>query len=123
MMAEKARTFSDQETLERILSSDHPREAKTLGRAVKNYDEAKWNEMRFAAVVQGSVHKFSQNAGLRQELLGTGDQILVEASPEDRIWGIGLREGDPDAMVPARWNGKNLLGFALMEARERLRHE
>lgn len=73
--------------------------------------------------MEGNLHKFRQDDRLRDYLLGTGDRVLVEASPMDRIWGIGLAEGDERAQDPARWRGLNLLGFALMETRERLREE
>jgi ribA/ribD-fused uncharacterized protein len=71
-------------------------------------------------VVAGSVHKFGQDPALRAHLLGTGSRVLVEASPRDRIWGIGLTADDDRAARPQLWQGLNLLGFALMEARQRL---
>lgn len=80
-----------------------------------------WERERFALVVAGSVHKFGQNAELREFLVNTGDRVLVEASPVDRIWGIGLAADDPRAENPASWRGLNLLGFALMDARAELR--
>ena len=88
---------------------------------MRGFDEAVWERERFGIVVEGSVHKFGQDAALRQFLLGTGERVLVEASPRDRIWGIGLAADDERATDPARWRGLNLLGFALMEAREVLR--
>jgi hypothetical protein len=119
MMAEKARTFGDDETLRLILKSGSPKEAKALGREVKNYNDEKWASVRFEAVIRGNVAKFSP-ADRRLILLDTGNKVLVEASPEDRIWGIGLTEDHPNVHVPSRWPGQNLLGFALMEARKRL---
>jgi ribA/ribD-fused uncharacterized protein len=79
-----------------------------------------WARERFRIVVEGSVHKFGAHPELLAYLLGTGDRGLVEASPMDRVWGIGLAADDEAAMDPERWRGPNLLGFALMEARERL---
>lgn len=79
-----------------------------------------WARERFGIVVEGSVHKFSSDQALLGYLLGTAGRVLVEASPLDRVWGIGLAADDPRAHDPARWRGDNLLGFALMEARERL---
>lgn len=117
MMAEKARLFGDDEMLEQILSSVHPRKAKQLGREVKNYDEKRWREHRFEIVTTGNVAKFSQNEKLKTFLLNTGNRVLVEASPRDRIWGIGMGKSNPDVQNPAKWRGLNLLGFALMEAR------
>ena len=100
---------------------DQPGAAKRAGRLVRGFDDAIWERERFAIVRSGSVHKFGQHAELRDYLLGTGDRVLVEASPLDRVWGIGLAADDERAQDPARWRGLNLLGFALMEAREELR--
>ncbi len=120
MMAGKARLFGDAEAERRILAAEHPAEAKKAGRLVRDFDEATWERERFALVVEGSVHKFTAHADLRAFLLDTGDRVLVEASPVDRVWGIGLAADDEAATDPERWRGPNLLGFALMEARERL---
>ncbi|MEU1709444.1 NADAR family protein [Streptomyces sp. NPDC005706] len=120
MMAEKARLFGDAEAEHRVLAAEHPAEAKKAGRLVRGFDEAIWERERFRIVVEGSVHKFAAHAGLSAFLRGTGDRVLVEASPVDRVWGIGLAAGDEAASDPERWRGPNLLGFALMEARERL---
>ncbi|MFF7167584.1 NADAR family protein [Streptomyces sp. NPDC008086] len=123
MMAAKARLFGDAEAERRALEAGHPSEAKKAGRLVRGFDEATWERERFRIVVEGSVHKFGADAALRAFLLRTGDRVLVEASPVDRVWGIGLAAGDDGAGDPQRWRGPNLLGFALMEARERLRAE
>ena len=120
MMAEKARLFGDAAALALVLESSTPAAAKGAGRAVQGYDDAAWGAARADAVVRGNVAKFSQHADLHAFLAGTGDHVLVEASPRDRIWGIGMGRSNPDAGDPARWRGRNLLGFALMEARERL---
>ncbi len=88
---------------------------------MRGFDEAVWERERFGIVVEGSVHKFAAHPALRRFLLDTGDRVLVEASPVDRVWGIGLAADDEAAMDPERWRGPNLLGFALMAARERLR--
>lgn len=123
MMAEKARLFGDAEAERRALAAGHPSEAKKAGRLVRGFDEETWERERFRIVVEGSVHKFASHPGLRSFLLGTGERVLVEASPVDRVWGIGLAADDEAAMDPQRWRGPNLLGFALMEARRRLREE
>lgn len=120
MMAAKARLFADAEAERRVLAAAHPAEAKKAGRLVRGFDEAAWQRERLGIVTEGSVHKFAADAGLRDFLLGTGDRVLVEASPVDRVWGIGLAATDAGAEDPERWKGANLLGFALMEARERL---
>lgn len=121
MMAAKARLFEDAGAEQRILAARSPAQAKKEGRLVRGFDEETWRRERFRIVVEGSVHKFASDAGLRAFLLGTGRRVLVEASPMDRVWGIGLAADDEAAMDPQRWRGPNLLGFALMEARERLR--
>ena len=123
MMAGKARLFDDAETLEKIMVSNDPQVIKKLGRQVRNFDSAAWDKVKYALIVAGNVCKFSQNAALRDFLLATGDSILAEASPYDRIWGIGLAEEDPRAQDPRHWQGQNLLGFALMEVRDILRSE
>ncbi|WP_432197962.1 NADAR family protein [Streptomyces sp. bgisy027] len=121
MMAEKARLFSDPDAERQVLAAEHPSLAKKAGRLVRGFDNAAWERERFRIVVEGSVHKFGAHPELRAFLLGTGDRVLVEASPVDRVWGIGLAARDDGAGDPERWRGPNLLGFALMEARERLR--
>jgi ribA/ribD-fused uncharacterized protein len=121
MMAEKARMFGDEEARVAVLAAASPAAAKALGRGVRHFDEARWNAARFDIVVRGNVAKFGQNPGLRDFLLATGERVLVEASPRDRIWGIGLGAANPAAEQPRQWRGLNLLGFALMAARAQLR--
>ncbi|WP_367131508.1 MULTISPECIES: NADAR family protein [Streptomyces] len=120
MMAGKARLFGDAEAAAEAIAASHPKQAKDAGRKVRGFDEETWRRHRFGLVVEGSVHKFAQDAALSAYLLGTGNRVLVEASPLDRVWGIGLAADDERAADPARWQGDNLLGFALMEARQRL---
>jgi ribA/ribD-fused uncharacterized protein len=117
MMAEKARLFGDDEAREKILAAASPAAAKKLGRAVRGFHERKWERARFDIVVAGSRAKFGQNAALGAFLTGTRERVLVEASPVDRIWGIGLAATSPAATQPENWRGLNLLGFALMVAR------
>ncbi|QOV35233.1 NADAR family protein [Streptomyces ferrugineus] len=121
MMAEKARLFGDGEAERRVLAAGHPSQAKKAGRLVRGFDDATWERERFRIVVEGSIHKFSAHPDLREFLLATGERVLVEASPVDRVWGIGLAASDDGAGDPERWRGPNLLGFALMAARGRLR--
>jgi ribA/ribD-fused uncharacterized protein len=120
MMAEKARLFGDEDMRGQILATDDPSQAKRLGRRVRGFDEATWETARFALVTAGNLAKFEQNLPLRRHLLATGDDVLVEASPTDCIWGIGLAATDPRATDPSAWRGINLLGFALVAARARL---
>jgi ribA/ribD-fused uncharacterized protein len=121
MMAAKARLFGDEKAERLALEATSPALAKKAGRLVRGFDDAVWERERFGIVVDGSVHKFAAHADLREFLLGTGERVLVEASPMDRVWGIGLAADDERAADPSRWRGPNLLGFALMVARERLR--
>lgn len=120
MMAAKARLFDDADAERAVLAARTPAEAKHAGRLVRDFDDAIWTRERFAVVADGSRHKFASDPALRDFLVGTGRRVLVEASPLDRIWGIGLAADDPRADDPTKWRGANLLGFALMEARARL---
>jgi ribA/ribD-fused uncharacterized protein len=121
MMAGKAGLFEDDRAHQAILIAKSPAEAKALGRTVRGFDEATWVSQRKEIVVTGNVARFSQHPELRRFLLATHEAVLVEASPRDRIWGIGMGANDSRVEDPFAWNGLNLLGFALMEVRERLR--
>jgi ribA/ribD-fused uncharacterized protein len=121
MMTAKALLFGDTSAADRIRAAPHPRAAKALGREVRGFDEQHWAQRRFDLVVRGNLAKFSQHADLGNYLHGTGDRVLVEASPVDRAWGIGLAADDQRATSPEHWPGLNLLGFALMEVRHQLR--
>jgi ribA/ribD-fused uncharacterized protein len=121
MMAQKARLFNDQQNLDAILQCATPVEAKKLGRQVLHFDHTLWNAHCFDYVVQGNIGKFAQNPALKMFLLNTKERVLVEASPRDRIWGIGMGSNNPNACNPEQWRGKNQLGFALMAARDVLR--
>lgn len=123
MMAGKAEVFGDDEMRERIIAASGPAEAKQLGRKVRDFDDKTWKARRFDIVVEANIAKFAQNAALCGFLLGTGDQVLVEAAPRDRIWGIGMGRNNADARDPRQWRGQNLLGFALMKARAALREQ
>lgn len=118
MMAEKAALFGDRETRAQVLRASSPGAAKALGRQVRGFDEAVWTEKRFSIVVRANEAKFSQNPELLQFLKNTGSRVLVEASPVDKIWGIGLAQDDERAKDPNAWLGLNLLGFALMQVRD-----
>lgn len=95
-------------------------QAKAFGREVRGFDEKAWTEHRLEIVVAGNTAKFSQHEELGRFLVETGDRVLVEASPLDRVWGIGLTADDPRASDPAQWLGLNLLGVALTEVRSKL---
>ncbi|MGH9123620.1 MAG: NADAR family protein [Acidimicrobiales bacterium] len=120
MMAAKARLFGDDSTVKSILTEENPAVAKKLGRTVSNFEEHVWAAHRYQFVVDGNVAKFSQSPLLQGYLMSTAPKVLVEASPRDRIWGIGMGANNPKAVLPSEWRGGNLLGFALVEVRERL---
>ncbi|SFT44565.1 hypothetical protein SAMN05216474_0610 [Lishizhenia tianjinensis] len=117
MMYHKSLLFKDEEIAQKIQQSKSPGEAKDLGRQVRGFDIYTWEEKRFDIVVQGNLLKFSQNEDLKTFLLNTPNRVLVEASPVDEIWGIGLTKDSEKAQNPHTWRGLNLLGFALMETR------
>ena len=120
MMAAKARLFGDAEAEARILQANSPGHAKSIGREVRGFELKRWVEHRDAIVFEANLAKFSQNDELAAFLLGTKNRVLVEASPVDAIWGVGLAATDPAIATPAQWKGLNLLGFALMKVRQHL---
>ena len=123
MMHHKALLFGDDEVAAKILATDSPKAQKALGRKVRNFDNATWVSNRERIVYEGSRAKFTQSAALRKALLATGDAELVEASPLDKIWGIGLAAEDPRARDPTQWQGLNLLGKVLTRLKLELQEE
>lgn len=123
MMAEKARLFKDDEVYQKIMNSPHPKAQKAFGRKIRGYDDAEWSKVRYEVVLKGTIEKYKQNPELLELLLATGDAQFVECSPMDRIWGIGMRRTDPNATIPDRWQGQNLLGKIITAAREILKQE
>jgi ribA/ribD-fused uncharacterized protein len=119
MMAEKARMFGDQDALTNIMKATHPKDQKAFGRTVKNFDKTKWNKVAKDIVYKGNMAKFKQNPKLKTILLET-QGTLVEASPKDTVWGIGLDEKDPRAQNPEQWLGTNWLGEVLTKVRNDL---
>ena len=118
MMSEKAKLFKDYETYIKIMKAKDPREYKSLGRKVKGFDALIWDKNKYDIVLKGNIAKFSQNSELKKYLLSTGNSILAEASSYDRIWGIGMDEREASKLNISYWKGENLLGLALMEARD-----
>ena len=116
----KALTFGDAEIAEQVMHSFDFEEMKALGRKVRNYDNRVWNGIRQIVVYEGLLAKFSQDPELKQKLLATGDALLAEAEAYDPIWGIGLAMEDERNRDPEAWEGQNLLGFALMQVRQKL---
>lgn len=123
MMYNKALVFGDKEIAKQILSTDDVAQIKALGRLVKNYNDNHWNGVRQIIVYEGLYAKFSQNEDLKKQLLSTGNAILAECAVRDVIWGIGLSMRDPDRFDRAKWRGKNLLGYATMLVRDKLKSE
>lgn len=123
MMYHKAKVFNDNEAMEKILETSNPRKHKAIGRTIVGYSDAIWDEKKLEIVANGNYLKFIQNPDLRKMLLDTGDKIIVEASPVDRIWGVGLAEDDPRIVDESKWLGQNLLGICIMYAREQIKLE
>ncbi|MDN8078696.1 NADAR family protein [Burkholderia multivorans] len=121
MMWSKAKCFGNHALAATMLSVSYPKKLKELGRQVTGYQEEVWERVRLPMMIRGCWLKFSQNPDMRDALLATGERTLVEASPDDKVWGIFLEENDPRALDPQQWLGRNLLGIALMEVRRLLR--
>jgi len=120
MMYKKAQLFNDSGIAKKILKTPDPRMCKNLGRQVQNFDQQTWEANREKIVTEGCFLKFSQNSDLKKILLATGSRLLVEASPYDTIWGIGLKEVDAKKIPKEQWKGLNLLGICLMAVRQQL---
>ena len=121
MMYCKARLFGDSDAAAKVIQADNPGEAKKIGRTVQGFRQEEWDKHCIEIVVRGNIAKFAQNKKILTYLLATDNKMLVEASPYDKVWGIGLGYDAKGIGNPLRWKGKNLLGFALMEARARLK--
>lgn len=120
MMEQKAMLFGDSQTRERIMAASMPKQFKDLGKCVKPFNSGIWDAHKKKIVVRGNIAKFRQNEALKSFLISTCGKILVEASPYDTIWGIGMSENDCEIENPHAWRGENNLGFALMEVRDML---
>ena len=123
LMHQKALCCGDTATAARVMEDPDPKTVKLLGRAITPYDDAKWAAVRQEVIYWGLLAKFGQNSGLKHQLLSTGDALIAECSPNDRIWGIGIPLDDPRHQDPAQWQGESILGKALMRVRETLRQE
>lgn len=118
MMASKARLFGDEEVFNEIMAADNPFDYKKLGRKIRGFDQELWDARKYGIVVAGNKAKFGQNPDIQAFLLSTGEAIIAEASPFDKIWGIGLGWEDAQKGTVEQWKGENLLGCALMEVRD-----
>lgn len=117
MMYTKAITFFDDKNAHQILNTSNAKKQKSLGRAVKNFDSATWDKVKRDTVYTANLLKFDQNKDLLQMLIDTGNTYLVEASPYDKVWGIGMREGEKGIEDFNNWKGENLLGNILTDLR------
>lgn len=122
MMASKALMFEDKEVYQEIMGANNPHDYKKLGRKVRSFEPGPWDAKKSEIVVEGNKAKFGQNPDIMEYLLSTGNAILVEASPYDKIWGIGLDRETAMKGTVEQWQGENLLGCALMEVRDYLRN-
>lgn len=123
LMQQKALCCGDEATAARVMENPDPKTVKLLGRAISPYDDAKWCAVRQEVIYRGLLAKFGQNSGLRHQLLSTGDALIAECSPNDRIWGIGIPLDDPRHQDVTQWQGESILGNALMRVRQTLRAE
>ena len=128
MMFQKASLFKDVKIKQKIIQEHNPKNIKKLGREVKNFNNATWNKYKEFIVYQGNLLKFSSNEELKTRLLNTGNKVLIETSPFDSVYGIGLdyygcslNKQQFDLLNVNNWKGSNLLGFALMQVRDELR--
>lgn len=119
MMASKARLFDDRRSLALIMETTSPRDQKKLGRGVQGFDSGRWDAVARDFVYVGNKAKFTQNVALWEKLRATKG-TLVEASPYDKIWGVGLHADDPRILRRETWQGKNWLGETLTRLRDDL---
>ena len=118
MMAKKAKLFNDEKVYDMIMSEEYPSVQKELGKMVSNFNKVVWDKHKFDIVVNANYLKFTQDETLKELLLDTGDKTIVEASPYDTIWGIGLSCDDDRVLDESKWEGENLLGKAIMKVRK-----
>lgn len=123
MMYSKAKMFNDIDALNKIMMEKDPYIQKKIGRSVKGFDDSEWHKVSRDVVYRGNYAKFTQHKNLKQMLLETGTKIIVEASPYDKIWGIGMSSTNPHVTDMSKWKGKNWLGEAIMKVREELIQE
>lgn len=123
MMHQKALMFKDSETAVKILTSNSPKEHQELGRTVKNFEHFLWDSFKRNIVYTGNYERFRQSKECRDLLFSTAPKLLVEASPYDRVWGVGLGQHDPRILDQSTWRGQNLLGDILTDVRDDLMEE
>lgn len=123
MMAQKAMLFGDMISHREIMDAEHPRDHQKLGRMIKGFNQELWDESKYSIVYTGNYNKFSQSEDDWKLLDATGNTMLVEASPIDKVWGVGLASTDPLIQDEKNWKGQNLLGKVLTEVRDNIRKE
>lgn len=128
MMFQKASLFKDVRIKQKIIQEHNPKNIKKLGREVKNFNNETWNKYKEFIIYQGNLLKFSANEDLKEKLLNTGNKVLIETSPFDSVYGVGLdyygrdlNKQQFDVLNVDDWKGSNLLGFALMQVRDELK--
>lgn len=117
MMFQKSLLFGDYDIADKIMLEKRPSVQQDLGRKVKNFNTEVWDRSKEEIVYMGNLLKFDQHPDLKNRLIRTGYRVLVEASPFDKIWGVGLAESDDAILDPENWQGENLLGEVLMRVR------
>lgn len=120
LMHRKALLFGDSIAADLIMQTQNPEQHKAFGRQVKGFDEAYWRERARHIAYLGNLAKFSQSYDLTFDLLNTGVHPIAEASPSDKLWGIGLNANDPRAQHSDQWQGENWLGQVLEQVRKAL---
>ncbi len=123
MMEQKAKLFGDEEMRQKIMTTDSPNKQKQFGKQVKGFDKDTWENVAKDIVKRANIAKFTQNPELMVAFEVSKGRELVEASPEDKIWGIGLHESDELAWNKETWQGTNWLGEAIMRVRDTLKVE
>lgn len=123
MMYGKAMFFGDTETAENIMKAKDPKKQKALGRQVKGFDPDRWEAVAWFIVYAANACKFAQHSELYDKMMNDPAEEFVEASPYDKIWGIGLAADDPRALDKKTWQGLNLLGHVLTSVRRFFRGE
>lgn len=122
MMAKKALMFNDFDAYREIMLEKEPALQKAIGKTVRGFDKKVWETYCKKIVYDGNMAKFKQNPKMKEELLSSDERVIVEASPEDTIWGIGMHESHPDILDKTKWLGTNWLGLCIMQVRETLKH-
>jgi len=120
MMFKKAMTFGDVKSAAEIMSEKSPKIMKSIGRRIKNFDNYIWDQIKRDIVYNANYYKFTDNDYLKAILLSTGNKVLVEASPKDTIWGIGLSINDENIEDKKQWRGTNYLGYELTRLKFKL---